>query len=247
MWPAAAKTSVRGMKCRSRRRWRLAGLKSPAANLLRLSTPLATRPSRRVMSGFIHPPENERAHRRDPGFSSATTTGGVRQLAGHQGLPLPAQPQDRQGLPAADRIGMGIPARAGTRTARYRGDDTDLACEYANVHDNSTQGVTSSTGSRTNARTAMPPPRRSAKFKPNNFGLYDTLGNVWEWTEDCLSTNYINAPTDGSPRVTDDCANASIAAAVERPGAAALGSAQRQPGRLSQPAALGFRVVRPYP
>lgn len=35
-------------------------------------------------------------------------------------------------------------------------------------------------------------------FPPNKCGLYDTAGNVWEWTEDCAHINYNGAPTDGS-------------------------------------------------
>ncbi len=35
-------------------------------------------------------------------------------------------------------------------------------------------------------------------FPPNKFGLYDTAGNVEEWTEDCAHINYNGAPTDGS-------------------------------------------------
>jgi len=37
-------------------------------------------------------------------------------------------------------------------------------------------------------------------FKPNAFGLYDTLGNAWEWVSDCFVENYENAPDDGSAR-----------------------------------------------
>ena len=42
-------------------------------------------------------------------------------------------------------------------------------------------------------------------FPANRFGLYDMVGNVWEWTEDCWNSSHQGAPADGSARIGGQC------------------------------------------
>lgn len=43
-------------------------------------------------------------------------------------------------------------------------------------------------------------------FAPNQFGLYNVHGNVWEWVADYYCDDYTSAPTNGSARSEQTCA-----------------------------------------
>jgi formylglycine-generating enzyme required for sulfatase activity len=73
-------------------------------------------------------------------------------------------------------------ARAGTTSKFWWGDNDAEASAHAWYKDNA--------GSHTHPVGSKP---------PNAFGLYDMVGQVWQWTEDCYSENYAAAPSIGAP------------------------------------------------
>lgn len=82
-------------------------------------------------------------------------------------------------------------------------------------------------------------------YEPNRWGVYDIIGNVSEWVEDCWHENYQRAPATGSAWVNPGCNNrvlrgASWASAPDQVRVAFRLTAG--PGTTNP--RLGFRVVR---
>ena len=121
--------------------------------------------------------------------------------------------------------------RAGTQTAYPWGNA--VGTNKANCH---------ACGSRWDARQTAP----AGSFAANRFGLYDMVGNVREWTEDCYHDSYVGAPADGSAWTAGaDCSNHVVRGGSWLIAPAFLRSANRYwfttGYRLRY---LGFRVAR---
>jgi formylglycine-generating enzyme required for sulfatase activity len=85
-------------------------------------------------------------------------------------------------------------ARAGEESD-WPGGNAAAVCQYGNIAGNETgfdwRHKFCSDGT---ALSTMP----VGSYLANAFGLYDVIGNVAEWTLDCMNLSYLEAPADGS-------------------------------------------------
>ena len=117
-------------------------------------------------------------------------------------------------------------ARAGTETAYYWGNR--IGRGNANTQRYNVSGTTT-----------------VGAFSPNSFGLYDMVGNIREWVQDCWNATYNGAPSDGSAWEDGNCTSrvvrgGSWATAAEGSRIASRG----RPLSNSENRFYGFRVAK---
>ena len=127
-------------------------------------------------------------------------------------------------------------ARAGTTTARWWGD----ALGKGNANCN---GCGSAWDNRLLADVDS--------LAPNPFGLYNVLGNAWQWTADCWHPSYIGAPSDGSAWTEENCTEFVIRGGSWANLPVFIRSAARTEsetgGEYDYASLTGFRVARDLP
>ncbi|MCI5148285.1 MAG: formylglycine-generating enzyme family protein [Candidatus Electrothrix sp. MAN1_4] len=90
-------------------------------------------------------------------------------------------------------------ARAGTDTVRFWGDSPDDACRYANVYDQTSEKEKKYGWTHHNCNDGYIETAPVGSFRANSFGLYDMLGNVWEWCSDWYDTKYYASRSGDNP------------------------------------------------
>ncbi len=104
--------------------------------------------------------------------------------------------------------------RAGSTHKYPFGNNEELACRYGNIADRSTEAAIKRDydGLDSKSHVGVAPCDDKSDYasivgmyEPNAFGLYDTLGNIAEFVQDCKKPNYVGAPADGTAVIDAKC------------------------------------------
>jgi formylglycine-generating enzyme required for sulfatase activity len=90
-------------------------------------------------------------------------------------------------------------ARGRSSRRNYWGRETDDACRYANAADQALKkayGWTPIHECDDGAVNTAP----AGSYQPNAFGLYDMMGNAWEWCQDWYGATYFKQSPEQDPR-----------------------------------------------
>src|SRR5215207_2190731 len=135
-------------------------------------------------------------------------------------------------------------ARAQERTSFSFGSNSDEICAFGNGADQ-TAKAQNGAGSVAVCYDGFSYTAPVGSFRPNQLGLFDMHGNVWEWVEDCWNESYETAPRNSAAWTAGDCSSRVVRGGSWNSNVNKLRSAARgwnNPGGRNR--SIGFRVAR---
>jgi formylglycine-generating enzyme required for sulfatase activity len=136
-------------------------------------------------------------------------------------------------------------ARAGSSAKRFWGEDPSDGCAYANTYDLTARRAYPLSWAHVGCADGFSDVAPVGSLLPNNFGLHDVIGNVWEWTADCFTTSKVGRPKDQRAWTWDGCGDRTLRGGgwMSAPDRSRVGLPAGDPpdDRYSF---LGFRVAR---
>ena len=134
-------------------------------------------------------------------------------------------------------------ARAKTETARYW-DASQPACSFSNVHDKTSKQSNRFSWPSQDCDDGFATTAPVGQYEPNGFGLYDMIGNVWEWCQDYYSSGYYAISSKGNPQGPAQGSLRVMRGSDWYYGADYMRSAKRRyAGPAYRESRLGFRLV----
>ncbi len=140
-------------------------------------------------------------------------------------------------------------ARAGVAAPQWWGK-AEYPCRYANLADTSFVRAFHIADPELlfACNDHFPATAPVGSFAANRWGLHDMLGNVWEWTLDCLNSTQNGAPSDTAPRISGDCGSHIDRGASWGNSRKYVRAAAQHPDLVgARTAVLGFRLVEDLP
>ncbi|ANB73804.1 hypothetical protein AYM40_16655 [Paraburkholderia phytofirmans OLGA172] len=143
---------------------------------------------------------NSRADWKDPGFSQSdddpvvcVSWADAQKFIAWLNSKLPAGKARKYRLPTEAE--WEYAARAGTVTRSYWDGKRSEQCAYENARDVSARDLDPA-AAYVDCEDGYVETSPVGSFRPNPWGLYDMLGNAYQWVSDCFQFTYSNDPED---------------------------------------------------